>query len=125
MRQGRAAAKARSIRERLVLPQRYAAAYGEYPAQNLSAIWEQLFRRFAPPNLGQRHFPLYEASLLSMRTIESPFISFLFSLPFVFGRTFVFSVPLPYLSSALPRGRRVLLRISTERQVARSHHGAT
>src|SRR5213075_1865390 len=53
---------------RLVLPRCYAAGYGEYPAQNLWAKWEQLFRRFAPPNLGQRHFPLYEASLLSMRT---------------------------------------------------------
>jgi hypothetical protein len=48
------------------------------PAQNLWAKWGQLFRRFAPPNLGQRHFPLYEASLLSMRTVESPFISFSF-----------------------------------------------
>jgi hypothetical protein len=38
------------------------------------AKWEQLFRHFALPNLGQRHFPLYEASLLSMRTVESPFI---------------------------------------------------
>jgi hypothetical protein len=45
-------------------------AFGEHPAQNLLAKWEQLFRRFAPPNLGQRHFPLYEASLLSMRTME-------------------------------------------------------
>jgi len=53
------------------------AAFGEHPAQNLLAKWGQLFRRFAPPNLGQRHFPLYEASLLSMRTVESPFISFL------------------------------------------------
>jgi len=41
------------------------------------AKWEQLFRRFAPPNLGQRHFPLYEASLLSKRTVESPSISLL------------------------------------------------
>src|SRR5438046_9938991 len=122
MRQGRAAAKARSIRERLVLPQRYVAGRGEYPAQNLWAKWGQLFRRFAPPNLGQRHFPLYEASLLSMRTIESPFISFLFSLLFVVGKTVVFLVPRPHLASA---PASVLLRISPEKQVVRSHHGAT
>jgi len=64
-------------RERPALLQRYAAAFGEHPAQNLLAKWEQLFRRFAPPNLGQRHFPLYEASLLSMRTVELPFTSLL------------------------------------------------
>jgi hypothetical protein len=57
--------------------------FGEHPAQNLLAKWEQLFRRFAPPNLGQRHFPLCEASLLSKRTVESPFISSLvLPLPF-------------------------------------------
>src|SRR5580704_13957802 len=95
---------------------------GEYPAQNLLAKWGQLFRHFAPPNLGQRHFPLYEASLLSMRTIESPFISFLFSLPFVCGRTGVFSVP--RLQRSLPPAS-VLPRILPEKQVARSHHGAT
>src|SRR5438046_10056830 len=116
MRQGRAAAKARSIRERLVLPQRYVAGRGEYPAQNLCAKWEQLFRRFAPPNLGQRHFPLYEASLLSTRTIESPFISFLFSLPFFCGKIVVFLVPQPRRS--LPPAS-VLLRISPETYVAR------
>jgi hypothetical protein len=54
--------------------------------QNLLAKWGQLFRHFAPPNLGQRHFPLYEASLLSMRTIESPFISFLFCLLLFCGK---------------------------------------
>jgi hypothetical protein len=46
--------------------------------QNLWAKWGQPFRRFAPPNLGQRHFPLYEASLLSMRTVELPFIQSFF-----------------------------------------------
>jgi hypothetical protein len=64
-------------RGRLALLLRYAAAFGEDPAQNLLAKWEQLFRHFALPNLGQRHFPLFEASLLSMRTVESPFISLL------------------------------------------------
>jgi hypothetical protein len=64
-------------RERPVPLLRYAAAFGEHPAQNLLAKWGQLFRRFAPPNLGQRHCPVYEASLLSRRTVESPFISFL------------------------------------------------
>jgi hypothetical protein len=41
------------------------------------------FSPLRAPNLGQRHFPLYEASLLSMRTIELPFmlLSFLFSFP--------------------------------------------
>jgi hypothetical protein len=39
------------------------------------------FRRFAPPNPGQRHFLLYEASLLSMRTFESPFGFLLLRLP--------------------------------------------
>src|SRR5262249_25264747 len=96
--------------------------YGEYPAQNLSAIWEQLFRRFALPNLGQRHYPLYEASLLSTRTIESPFILFLFSLPFFCGKIGVsFSVPRP--ERLLPPAL-VLLRTSPEKQIARSHHGA-
>src|SRR5262249_51474548 len=100
----------------------YAAAYGEYPAQNLSAIWEQLFRRFALPNLGQRHFPLCEASLLSKRTVESPFIPFLFSLLSFCGKIGVsFSVPLPERS--LPPAS-VPLRISPEKQIARSHHGA-
>src|SRR5439155_16024837 len=75
-----------SIRESLAPRPRCAAGYGEYPAQNLWAKWGQLFRRFAPPNLGQRHFPLYEASLLSRRTIESPFIRFLFSLLSFFGK---------------------------------------
>jgi hypothetical protein len=49
----------------------------ECPVQNLLAKWGQLFRRFAPPNLGQRHFPLYEASLLSRRTVELPSICLL------------------------------------------------
>jgi hypothetical protein len=49
----------------------------ECPVQNLLAKWEQPFRHFALPNLGQRHFPLYEASLLSKRTVELPSISFL------------------------------------------------
>jgi hypothetical protein len=58
--------------------------------QKLLAKWGQLFRRFAPPDLGQRHFPLYEASLLSTRTIESPpFISFLFCLLLFCGNFFV------------------------------------
>jgi hypothetical protein len=52
------------------------AECGEYPEQNLLAKWEELFRRFALPNLGQRHFPLiYEASHRSMGSlVESPFI---------------------------------------------------
>ncbi|MFL6504426.1 MAG: hypothetical protein ACJ8KC_03290, partial [Candidatus Udaeobacter sp.] len=66
-------------RERPALLLRYAAVFGEHPAQNLLAKWEQLCRRFVPPNLGQCHVPLYEASLLSMRTVESPFTSLLFS----------------------------------------------
>jgi hypothetical protein len=55
------------------------AAFGEYPAQNLCAKWEQPFRRFAPPNLGQRHFPLsYEVS--QAESLENPaFIWFLFA----------------------------------------------
>jgi hypothetical protein len=101
----------------------YAAACGEYPAQNLWAKWGQLFRRFPLPNLGQRHFPLCEASLLSKRTIESPFIPFLFSLLFFCGKIGVsFSVLLPERS--LPPAS-VPLRISPEKQIARSHHGAT
>jgi hypothetical protein len=56
------------------------------PAQNLWANWGQPFRRFAPPNLGQRHFPLYEASLLSMRTIEAPFMLLFSSLLFSCGK---------------------------------------
>jgi hypothetical protein len=54
--------------------------------QNLWAKWEQPFRRFAPPNLGQRHFPLYEASLLSTRTVELPFMLLSFSLLFSCGK---------------------------------------
>jgi hypothetical protein len=43
---------------------------GEYPEQNLLADWGKLFRRFAPPHLGQRHFPLFvEASHQSTRTV--------------------------------------------------------
>jgi len=58
----------------------------DHSAQNLRAKWGP-FRRFAPPNVGQRHFPLYEASLLSMRTIEAPFIPYLFSLLFSCRKT--------------------------------------
>src|SRR4029077_20782811 len=101
-------------RERPVPLLRYAAAFGEHPAQNLLAKWEQLFRHFALPNLGQRHFPLYEASLLSMRTVESPFISRLVSaLLFSCGK-FDVSSDLPTqrpASSHQPRGRGVLLPI--------------
>ena len=85
-RDGFARRDAASTRERPAPPRRYAAACGEYPAQNLWAKWEQPFRHFVPPNLGQRHFPLYEASLLSMRTVESPFIRFFF-LFFFLGKT--------------------------------------
>jgi hypothetical protein len=55
------------------------AAYGEYPAQNLLADWEKLFRHFAPPNPGQRHYPLlYEVS--QAESLENPaFIWFLFA----------------------------------------------
>jgi hypothetical protein len=51
-------------------------------------------RRFAPANLGQRHFLLYEASLLSMRTSELPFILCLFSLLFSCGKIDVSFSPL-------------------------------
>src|SRR5947199_159326 len=113
---------------RLVLPRCYEAGYGEYPAQNLWAKWEQLFRRFAPPNLGQRHFPLYEASLLSMRTIEAPFIRFLFFLLFSCGKTrvsFSFQLRRSQRSRSRPRGRAVPLRISPEKQAVQSHRNAT
>ena len=110
-------------RERPALLLRYAAAFGEHPAQNLLAKWEQLFRRFAPPNLGQRHFPLYEASLLSKRTVESPFISFLvLALRFSGGR-FDVSSDLPVQVRALHQPL-VLLPISPEKQVAPSHRDA-
>jgi hypothetical protein len=58
------------------------AAFGEYPAQNLSANWEKLFRRSALPNLGQRRYPLiYEASHPSTGTmVESPLFFFFFLL---------------------------------------------
>src|SRR5438046_9999649 len=110
------AVKRTSIVARLAPRQRYAGECGEYPAQNLWAKWEQLFRRFAPPNLGQRHFPLYEASLLSTRTIESPFISFLFCLLLFCGKIVFFWAPQPRRS--LPPAS-VLLRISPETYVAR------
>jgi hypothetical protein len=99
------------------------AASGEHPAQNLLAKWGQLFRRFAPPNLGQRHFPLFEASLLSMRTVESPFISRLVLAVRFSGGKFD-------ASSVLPAQRQVsyqplvLLLISPEKQVAPSHRDA-
>jgi hypothetical protein len=52
---------------------------GEYPAQNLWANWEKLYRRFLPACLGRARCPnLCEASLQSARTVESPFILFLF-----------------------------------------------
>src|SRR5207245_5579859 len=103
-----------------------AAGNGEYPAQNLLAKWAQPFRHFSPPNPGQRHFPLYEASLLSRRTIESPFIPFLFALLFFFGKIDVFSfqVPRPQHSRLPPGGRVARLQISPEKQIARSHRGA-
>jgi hypothetical protein len=88
-------------RGRPALLLRYAAAFGEHPAQNLLAKWEQLFRHFALPNLGQRHFPLYEASLLSMRTMESPFISRRVSAVLFFCEKFVVSS-----CQALPAQRR-------------------
>src|SRR6266536_5315874 len=119
MRRWLAAARAALTRGRLVPPRRYAAGYGEYPAQNLWAKWEQPFRRFVPPNLGQRHFPLYEASLLSMRTIEAPFIRFLFSLLFSCGKTrvsFSFHLRRSQRSRSQPRGRAVPLRFSPEQQ---------
>src|SRR6266536_6425760 len=121
MRRWLAAARAALTRGRLVPPRRYAAGYGEYPAQNLWAKWEQPFRRFVPPNLGQRHFPPYEASLLSMRTIESPFIRFLFALLFSCGKigvSFSFQVRRSQRSRPRPRGHGVLLRISPEKQAA-------
>jgi hypothetical protein len=98
--------------------------FGEHPAQNLLAKWEQLFRHFSLPNLGQRHFPLYEASLLSMRTVESPFISRLVSAVLFFCGKFVAS-----FCQVLPARRAshqplVLLPISPERQVAPSHRDA-
>src|SRR4029434_2997114 len=99
--------------------------FGEHPAKNLLAKWEQLFRRFAPPNPGQRHFPLYEASLLSKRTIESPFIRFLFSLLFFCGKIDV-SFSFQVLPSQRSRPRPLIpLQISPEKQAARSHRGAT
>src|SRR5438046_9373589 len=115
------AVKRTSIVARLAPRQRYAGECGEYPAQNLWAKWEQLFRHFALPNLGQRHFPLYEASLLSTRTIESPFIPFLFSLPFVCGKIVVFLVP---LRERLLPPASVPQRISPQKQVVRLHHDA-
>jgi hypothetical protein len=113
-------------RERLVPLLRYAAAFGENPAQNLLAKWEQLFRRFAPPNLGQRHFPLYEASLLSMRTVELPSIYLLVLAVLSSCGKFDVSSALPaqLRASRQPRGRGVLLPISPETQIARSHRDA-
>ena len=112
-------------RGRPALLLRYAAAFGEHPAQNLLAKWEQLFRRFAPPNLGQRHFPLFEASLLSMRTVELPSISLLVLAVLFSCREFGVAscrvVPAQRQSSRQPL---VLLPISPEKQVAPSHRDA-
>src|SRR5207248_9407019 len=121
IRQWLAAARAALTPGRPVLPRCYAAGYGEYPAQNLWAKWEQLFRRFAPLNLGHRHFPLYEASLLSMRTIEAPFIRFLFSLLFSCGKTrvsFSFQLLRSQRSRSLPRDRASHLRLLPENLAA-------
>src|SRR5205814_6655785 len=109
-------ARCASIPARLVPLPRCGAGYGEYPAQNLWANWEQLFRRFSPASLGRvRSRILCEASQRSARTVESPFIPFLFALPFVFGKIGVsFSVLLPERS--LPPAS-VPLRISPEKQI--------
>ena len=112
-------------RGRPALLLRYAAAFGEHPAQNLLAKWEQLFRHFSLPNLGQRHFPLFEASLLSMRTVELRSISLLALAVLFFCAKF-----LAWFYQDLPAQRRsshqplVLLPISPEKQVAPSHRDA-
>src|SRR4030095_1375423 len=112
-------------RERLVPLLRYAAAFGENPAQNLLAKWEQLFCRFPPPNLGQRHFPLYEASLLSMRTVELPSICLLvLAVLFSCGKFDVASCQVPPAQQRSSHQPLVLLPISPEKQVAPSHRDA-
>src|SRR5438876_3656072 len=81
------ATRSASTHERPAPRPRCAAGYGEYPAQNLWAKWEQLFRRFSPASLVRvRSRILCEASQRSARTVESPFIRFLFSLLSFFGK---------------------------------------